>query len=239
MKKIILKPLAVMTLASFSMFGCASSNENSGSTAYNDGVSMNQTQKMGGDAGVETLVVEEQVVVPVATLSVTSLVMENPVKVADMFEEIEDTEQYDVLDLARSTPNLSTFVKLIEQAGLVDDLKRIEKFTLFAPTNEAFSKIPEEKLQSLLTSDNKALLYRMLQAHIVPSEVSSAQLDDNTRIRMSEDSYVAIDSGIGGTVTTVGGAQIVKSDIEASNGTIHVVDAIVTPTEDFGIGTLR
>ncbi|MCC9135102.1 fasciclin domain-containing protein [Pontibacter silvestris] len=244
MKKIILNPLAAMVLAAFTMYGCASSNENLGTTAMG-GTSMSETATMAGNASdtnrddVDVLVVEEQAVVPVATLSVTALTMDNLVEVGDMFEDIDDTEQYDVMSLIKSSPNLSTFVKLIEQADMVDDLQRVDKLTLFAPTNEAFSKIPEEKLESFLMPENKALLYRVLQAHVLPSDVSSAQLEDNTRIQMSEDSYIPVERRLNGSVTTVGGAQVVKNDIEASNGRIHVIDAVIMPTENVNQGTLR
>ena len=235
MKKIIKKPLAVMMLAAFTMYGCSSSNETTNATAM-DGTTMSETAAMGGNTmdqnELEVLVVEEQVMVPVATVDITALAMNNPVEVNDMFEDLGDTEQYDVLTLARTNPNLSTFVKLIEQANLVDDLQRVEELTLFAPTNEAFAKMPKDKLESLLLSDNVAQLSRMLQAHVLTSEVTSLQLEDNTRIRVTDDSYIPIESRMAGNVTLVGGAQIVKGDIEASNGRIHVIDNVIMPSED-------
>lgn len=224
MKKILLKPLAIMTFSAFTIYGCASSDQATDSA-------MSDTAVSGGQE-VETLVVEEQVVVPIATLSVTALPMENTMEIGEMFEDIDDTEKYDVLALAKTSPNLSTFVKLVEQADLVSDMQRVEKLTLFAPTNEAFAQIPREKLETLLMPGNKALLSRMLQAHILPSVASTLQIKENDRIQMTEDSYIPINTEMAGTVLYVGGAQVIKGDIEASNGMIHVVNKVILPSED-------
>ncbi|WP_066625473.1 fasciclin domain-containing protein [Rufibacter roseus] len=194
-----------------------------------------ETSAMAGDAAMndlDVLVIEEQVMVPLATLSVTALPMTNSVDIDDMFDNVGDTESYTTFELAKKSPNLSTFVMLIERANLADDLERVENLTLFAPTNEAFAKLPKEKLQSLLSSENTALLSSVLQAHILASDVSSARLDNNTRIRVSDKSYIPVDRTMSGTVTTVGGAQIVKSDVEASNGRIHVIDSVILPSEN-------
>lgn len=217
-----------MTLSTFVLFGCASSEE---TTAMED-TSMSETETMAGDMtdeGFEVLVVEEQVTVPIVTLPVTALVMENPVEVDQMFEDIDDTERYDVLELARKSPNLSTFVKLIEQAQLVDDMKRVEKLTLFAPTNEAFAKLPKAELEKLLLGDNYAALARTMQNHIVASDISSSQIQNNGRIRVTETSYIPLESNNNFGIIRIGGAQVIKSDIEASNGRIHVIDAIISP----------
>ena len=226
------KPLAIMTFASFTMFGCASSDSTTDTTAMDS--SMSESATMAGsveERDVDAVIVEEKVVVPVATLSVTALSMENTIEVDDMFEDIGDTEQYDVMSLARTSPNLSTFVKLVEQAGLEAGLQNLEKLTLFAPTNEAFAKMPKDKLESLLMPENKAMLSRMLQAHFLSSEVTALRLRDNDRIQITEDSYIAIETPSVGNVV-VGGARLINSDIEASNGRIHVVDAVILPSED-------
>lgn len=238
MKKNFLKPVAVMTLSTFVMFGCASSEETTAmeDTTMDETTTMSETGTMAGDVTegeeFDVLVIEEQVTVPIVTLSTTALIMENPVEINQMFEDIEDTEQYDVLELARRTPNLSTFVKLIEQAQLNDDMQRVERLTLFAPTNEVFAQLPKEELEKLLMGDNYASLARMLQNHIISTEITSTQLQNNNRIRVTESSYIPIDSDTNLGVIRVGGAQIVRSDIEASNGRIHIVDGIFSPTED-------
>jgi uncharacterized surface protein with fasciclin (FAS1) repeats len=236
MKKRTMIPLA---FAAMIMYGCAGSTETmDDTTAMDETTTMSETQTMAGSAtdteqsNVDAMVIEEKVVVPVATLSITTLPMENTVEVDNMFEDIDDTKQHDVLALAKTNPNLSTFMMLAEQADLESDLQRLDEFTLFAPTNEAFSKVPQEKLESLLMPDNLALLKRVLQAHVLPSKVSATQFNSSQRIQMSEDSYIPVDVTMNGTNITVGGATIVKDNVEASNGMIHVVDNVILPTEN-------
>jgi uncharacterized surface protein with fasciclin (FAS1) repeats len=233
--KNILKPIAVMTLSAFVMYGCAGSRETTDATAMAD-ATYSETERMAGIASDaegeiwDVLVVEETAVVPVGTIAATALLMENPVEIDDMFEDIEETEQFTALELARKTPNLSTFVTLIEQAGLEDDLERLDQMTFFAPTNEAFAKLPKDKLSKLLLTENRPLLSAMMQAHILPSEVVSGQLQSNVRIRMTDQSYLPVGTDHAGTITTVGNAQLIKSDVRASNGRIHVLDSVILPS---------
>jgi uncharacterized surface protein with fasciclin (FAS1) repeats len=234
MKNKITIPVA---FAAVMLFGCAGSSETMDDTTANDDTTtMGETQTIGGSATdtdekeVDAVVIKEQVVVPVATLSVTTLVMENPVDVGEMFDNIEDTKTYDVLALAETSPNLSTFAKLAEQANLEQDLEQFEEYTLFAPTNEAFAKMPKEKLEALLKSDNVALLKRILQAHVLPGKIGSTTFRGNQRIQMSENSYIPVDVTMNGTNITIGGATIVKQNVEASNGYIHVIDSVILPS---------
>lgn len=244
MEKSFFKSLVLMTAASFTMFSCASSNQNS-DTAATDGINRSETTATGGFASksgknqLDVLVIENKLMVPVATLSVTALAMENPVKINDMFDKIGDTEKYDAYALAKTSPNLSTFVKLIDQANLADDLQRVKEVTLLAPTNEAFAKMPREKLMSLIAPENTAYLSRVLQAHIIAKEVSSTQFQQNDRIRITEDSFIPIETTGVGTNVRIGGAQLVKADVEVANGRIHVIDNVILPSEDFRKGNLR
>lgn len=243
MKKNILSPIAVLTLSGFMMYGCASSAETTDATAMEQ-ATYSETERMAGrtsdDEGLmaaeqegqvlDVLVVEETAVVPVGTIAITALALENPVDINDMFDDIDDTEQYSVMELARKSPNLSTFVKLIEQAGLEDDVERLDEMTFLAPTNEAFAKLSKDKLSKLLLTENRALLSALVQAHILPSEVRSNQLQSNTRIRMTDQSYLPVSTDNSGTITTVGNAQLVRTDVEASNGRIHVLDSVILPS---------
>jgi uncharacterized surface protein with fasciclin (FAS1) repeats len=237
MKTKIINPFAAMTLASFLMIGCAGSDQTTDATATED-TNMSETTTMAGNAptaekgsGLEVLVIKEEVVIPVGTVSVATLAIENPIPIDEMFEDIEDTEQLDVLALAKSSPNLSTFVKLIEHAKLEDDIQGQEHVTLFAFTNEAFGNMPKDRLDALAAADNTALLSALLQAHILTSDVSSTQLRGNNQIRMTDNSYIPVETGMNGTNISIGGSQIVKSDIEASNGRIHVVDSVILPSK--------
>jgi uncharacterized surface protein with fasciclin (FAS1) repeats len=236
MKKIPLKQFAIVTFSAFTIYGCASSDQTA-DTAATEETMVSETTVAGGVApdaeqkGLKVLVVEQQVAVPIATLAITALPMENTVEIDEMFE-MDDTEKHDVLSLIRTSPNLSTFVKLLEQADLVDDIQRVGEVTIFAPTNEAFAKVPREKLETLLMPENRAQLSRMLQAHILSSQVSTPVLQDNDRIEVSEETYIPINTDIGGTVLRVGGAQVVKGNIEASNGLIHVMNGVILPSDD-------
>ena len=250
MKKKTIIPVA---FAAAMLFGCASSNDTMDDTTAMDETTMSETQSMGGvapeevreemaeakeevaeavdAATIKTLVIERDIVVPVATVAITALPMENPVEVNDMFEDIDETENLSVLDLARKSPNLTTFVKLLEQADLVQDIERLDELTLFAPTNEAFAKMDKEKLETLLLPENQAKLMWMLQAHMLPNKVSSMQFNTTQRIEMTEDSYIPVDVSLGGTNVLIGGASIIKDNVEASNGFIHVVDKVIEPSD--------
>lgn len=240
MKNTFFNYLTATAFASLTLAGCASSTETS-STAMGE-MNRTETSARGGYAtdenGLSVLMVEKQLMLPVATISVAALPMENPMEVEDMFEDMGDTEQHSVYDLAKSSPNLSTFVQLLERANLVDDLQRVEELTLFAPTNEAFAQMPREKLETLLKAENTALLSTILQNHVLATDVSTAGLQSNSRIRVSDDSYIMIDKGMNGMTTHVGGAQILKADVEASNGRIHVIDKVILPSEDVQSGTM-
>lgn len=241
MKKKIMKPLAAIALVAFTMTGCASSNDTVDDTTAMD-TTMSETQDMSGTTessptanNAATTPYSYDIVVmadPSDTFESIFTNTDDPVEYDEMFEDIEDTEAHDVLALARTNPNLSTFVKLIEITNLEDDLQRIEGFTVFAPTNEAFAKIPRAKLEMLLMPGNKAILSRLLQAHVLPSEVYASQLTSSHIIELSEDRHIPIDVSMGGSMVTVGGATILRPNIEAKNGMIHVVDRVIVPTED-------
>ncbi|WP_276499170.1 fasciclin domain-containing protein [Pontibacter litorisediminis] len=231
MKKRIIVPMALAATMLFG-FGCASSNDtmNNDTSAMDSDMSMSETQTMAGNEP-DAVVVEESVVAvqPIATISSTTLSMENTTPLDDMFENVDDTEQYDVMELAKMEPNLSTFVTLVEQSGLQSDLDRLDEYTVLAPTNEAFAKLPKDKLETLLMSENRAVLKSILQAHILPNEIASTQFENNSRIQVGEDSYIPVSVGVNNTNITVGGAQLVKTNIEASNGVIHVIDNVILP----------
>lgn len=246
MKKKTIIPVA---FAAIMLFGCASSNDTMDDTTAMDETTMSEGVAANEEvaeeveeaeeevaeavdaATIRTLVVERELVVPVATVAIAALPMENPVELDEMFEDVGETEQFKVMDLARKSPNLSTFVKLIEQADLVQDIERLEDVTLFAPTNEAFAKMDKQKLEMLLMPDNQAQLMQLIQAHVLPSKVSSLQFNTSQRIQFTEDRYIPVDVTLGGTNVVVGGASIVKSNVEASNGFIHVVDSVIQPDE--------
>lgn len=226
MKKIIFKPLAVAALASMGLFSCASSSTMDDTTAMDDDMSMSETQTMAGDTEADAAVGVD------ADMNADMDTDMEDIDYSEMFSTVDNTEQYDVISLAKMDPNLSTFVSLVEQADLADDLMQGESMTIFAPTNAAFAALPQDSLNMLMMPENKAQLIKVLQAHVLPTEVSSMGFNSSQRIETGGGEYVMIDVGANNSYVTVGGATIVKSDVEASNGVIHVVDKVINPTEN-------
>ena len=130
----------------------------------------------------------------------------------------------DIVDVAASNDSFSTLVTAIKAAGLVDTLKSDGPFTVFAPTDEAFAKLPEGTLESLLADKEK--LTQILTYHVVSGKVSSSQAARLTSATTVQGGNLAIDSSNG---VTINGAKVVQADIEASNGVIHVIDTVLIP----------
>ena len=136
-----------------------------------------------------------------------------------------DVEQGNVLAVAKNAGNFSVLLRAIEAAGLAETLQGDGPFTLFAPTDEAFAKLPQGQLDSLLA--NPAQLKVLLLGHVVPSKVTSADAASQssaTTVTCASLAIAAKDSGV-----TVGGANVVKADLAASNGVVHAVDAVILP----------
>jgi len=130
----------------------------------------------------------------------------------------------DIVDTAVSAGGFETLVTAIKEAGLVDTLKGEGPFTVFAPTNEAFAKIPKEDLNALLA--DKEALTRVLTYHVVPGKVMSSDVVKLSSAKTVEGGSIEIASADG---VTVNGAKVLKTDIETSNGVIHVIDSVIMP----------
>jgi uncharacterized surface protein with fasciclin (FAS1) repeats len=130
----------------------------------------------------------------------------------------------DIVDTAKSAGNFNTLVTAVQAAGLVDTLKGPGPFTVFAPTDEAFAKIPKAKLDALLK--DKAALTKVLTYHVVPGKVMAADVKPGA-VKTVEGSNLTV-SAKGGKVM-VDKAHVVKTDIAADNGVIHVIDTVVMP----------
>ena len=135
--------------------------------------------------------------------------------------------QKDVVDTAIGAGNFSTLVAAIKAAGLVDTLKGDGPFTVFAPTDEAFAKLPAGTVEDLLKPENKAKLVSILTYHVVPGKVMASAVVKLSEAKTVNGQSVAI-SVKDGTVM-VDSAKVVTTDIECSNGVIHVIDAVVLP----------
>lgn len=136
----------------------------------------------------------------------------------------------DIVDTATADTNLSTLVKVIKAAGLADTLKGKGPYTVFAPTDEAFKKLSPGTLDDLLKPENKATLVSILKYHVLPGIYDAARITKPTvkqfGITSVEGSNVNVDLRKG---LIVSGATVTKTDIKASNGIIHTVDAVIMP----------
>ena len=134
-----------------------------------------------------------------------------------------------IVDTAVAAGSFKTLAAALKAADLVDTLKDKGPFTVFAPTDEAFSKLPAGTLDSLLKPENKAKLRSILLYHVVSGNVMSTQVVKMTSATTVNGQDVKI-STQGGTVM-VNDAKVVKADIAASNGVIHVIDTVLLPSE--------
>jgi uncharacterized surface protein with fasciclin (FAS1) repeats len=134
----------------------------------------------------------------------------------------------DIVDTAVGAGSFGTLVAAVQAAGLVDTLKGEGPFTVFAPTDEAFAALPEGTVESLLQPENRDTLVAILTYHVVPGKVMSGDLSNGMEAATVQGAPVTImtDGGV-----TVNGANVVTADVEASNGVIHVIDAVILPPE--------
>jgi uncharacterized surface protein with fasciclin (FAS1) repeats len=136
----------------------------------------------------------------------------------------------DIVDTAVSAGQFNTLAAALEAAGLVDTLKGDGPFTVFAPTDEAFAKLPAGTVESLLEPANKEKLVAILTYHVVPGNLPAADVVKYDEAETVNGARLDIDAGSAGV--TVNGANVTATDVMASNGVIHVIDAVVLPPED-------
>jgi uncharacterized surface protein with fasciclin (FAS1) repeats len=134
-----------------------------------------------------------------------------------------DTDK-DIVDTAVAAGQFNTLAKALTEAGLVETLKGQGPFTVFAPTDEAFAKLPAGTLEALLK--DKAKLTAVLTYHVVAGKVTAADVAKLTEAKTVQGQSVRIDT-MGGVM--VNDAHVVKTDIMASNGVIHVIDKVILP----------
>ena len=132
----------------------------------------------------------------------------------------------DIVDTAVAG-KFNTLVAAVKAAGLVETLKGVGPFTVFAPTDEAFAKLPAGTLEDLLKPANKAKLQSVLTYHVVSGKVMAADVVKLHTAKTVEGQNVTIK--VTGGKVTVDAANVTKTDIVASNGVIHVIDAVILP----------
>jgi uncharacterized surface protein with fasciclin (FAS1) repeats len=136
-------------------------------------------------------------------------------------------QQKDIVDTAVGAGSFKTLAAALKAAGLIETLKGAGPFTVFAPTDEAFAKLPAGTLDELLKPENKAKLTAILTYHVVPGKVMASQVTSLKNAKTVNGQSVKI-STMGGSVM-IDNAKVVKTDIAATNGVIHVIDTVILP----------
>lgn len=133
----------------------------------------------------------------------------------------------DIVDTAVAAGSFNTLVTAVKAAGLVETLKGAGPFTVFAPTDEAFAKLPKETLADLLKPENKAKLAKVLTYHVVSGKVMSKDIaGKKLNVKTVEGSKASVDATNG---VKIDAATVTTADIKTSNGVIHVIDTVILP----------
>jgi uncharacterized surface protein with fasciclin (FAS1) repeats len=132
----------------------------------------------------------------------------------------------DIVDTAEANGNFKTLIAAAGAAGLVDTLKGAGPFTVFAPTDEAFSALPAGTVEDLLKPENKDKLAKILTYHVVAGKVLSGDLKDDTKAATVNGAAIAVDLDNG---VSINDAKVVTADVAADNGVIHVIDKVLMP----------
>jgi len=137
--------------------------------------------------------------------------------------------QKDIVETAIAAGTFNTLATALQAAGLTDTLKSRGPFTVFAPTDEAFSKLPAGTVESLLKPENKEKLKAILLYHVVSGDVTAAQVVKLSAAKTvnGQDLKLTVNDG----TVMVNDAKVVKADVSASNGVIHVIDTVLLPKD--------
>jgi uncharacterized surface protein with fasciclin (FAS1) repeats len=133
----------------------------------------------------------------------------------------------DVIDTAVAAGKFNTLAAALKAAGLVETLKGDGPFTVFAPTDDAFAKLPAGTVETLLKPENKEKLVAVLTYHVVPGKAMSRDLKDGQSVTTVSRKDVTVK--VRGGDVTVGDAKVITPDVAASNGVIHVIDTVLLP----------
>ena len=135
--------------------------------------------------------------------------------------------QKDLVETAVSAGSFNTLVAAVKAAGLVDTLKSEGPLTVFAPTDEAFAKLPEGTVENLLKPENRDQLRSILTYHVVAGSVTADKVVALKKAKTVNGGEVEISNGSGGVM--IDNARVIKTDILAKNGVIHVIDTVMIP----------
>ncbi len=135
----------------------------------------------------------------------------------------------DIVGTALNNPNFSTLVTALKAAGLVEALKAPGPYTVFAPTNAAFAKLPAGTLENLLKPENKAQLQEVLKYHVLQGNVASKDIQrGSTEVNTLQGEAVEVERNVLGNIT-VDDAKVIIPDVATTNGTIHAIDTVLIP----------
>jgi uncharacterized surface protein with fasciclin (FAS1) repeats len=137
-----------------------------------------------------------------------------------------NVEQGNILQVAKSAGSFNTLLAAVKAAGLEETLSGPGPLTVFAPTDEAFAKLPKGTLESLLKPENKNKLISILTYHVVPGKYPAAKVLQQKSLKSASGKTLSIKTTEG---VMVNRAQVTKTDIMASNGVIHVIDTVMIP----------
>ena len=135
-----------------------------------------------------------------------------------------------IVDVASSAGSFNTLVAAVKAAGLVETLQGDGPFTVFAPTDDAFAKLPAGTVENLLKPENRDQLVAVLTYHVVPGKVMASDVVNLKSAKTVQGQKLGIEVKDGKVM--VDNAQVVKTDIAASNGVIHVIDSVVLPSTE-------
>lgn len=138
-----------------------------------------------------------------------------------------NAETKDIVDVAAGNGKFTTLVAAVKAAGLVETLKGKGPFTVFAPTDDAFAKLPKGTVEDLLKPENKAKLTAILTYHVIPGKVMAADIKGKkTNVKSVQGGDIAVDATDG---VKVNDAKVVIADVPASNGVVHAIDTVIMP----------
>lgn len=209
------KCISLLVLSGF-MIGCVGADSNSAADVETDVGTQATTEQ---DAPSQQAAMDPDTDMKRDDTTDTNISADNPIG-RDM----------NIVALVQQNPNLSTFLELIKAADLVVTLESPAPYTVFAPTNQAFNALPAGTVQALKQPGNKLELTRLLQSHMLPNKVTSAEMQHNMPLKSAQGEEIIVSKN--GQKLSVGGATIITADVSASNGVVHVIDKVLAPPRD-------
>lgn len=174
---------------------------------------------------------QETAPVPGATVTTTVTTTTDTSTEKSVTSETVVVDNPNIIEAAIKNPDLSTFVSAVAAAGLTAALQADGPYTVFAPTNEAFSKIPSWRLENWMKPENQDKLAALLKHHIVKGIVGSPEIKGSIKNAMTlQEDEIKID-GEGDAMLLDSVARVVKSDVTVRNGIIHTVDSVIIPKD--------